>query len=359
MGVDLGNAMNRKKLTQNSADFAALAGADGLPTTRTTTIQLVADWLNKNQPVSDGDRQLQPGRRPDDHRRHAHRQQPERRGHLPGPTASRSLAPAARIQYGLANVIGFDDACVQSTATARIASSGIGMAPYYTTTACASGQQTIKDNSGGLSLPFTVPPLFARCRDEQRGARHQRHHPTADPACRGRRPRRPERHHHRHQSWVPRTSTRSASSAPTRPRPRSPPSRPRPTHRSPSTSPTPWRPTRTSGTSECTAWRPSPLPSNADKWSARTQALPLQVGEGVLSCDVGSSSGNFGSIDIPWGGNDHDDLDQEHQQGPVLRRPSTPTRRPAGRQPVPEPDRRRALISTDTLSMPNTYCVQR
>ena len=34
LGVDLGNAMNRKQVTQNSSDFAALAGANGLPTTR-------------------------------------------------------------------------------------------------------------------------------------------------------------------------------------------------------------------------------------------------------------------------------------------------------------------------------------
>jgi Flp pilus assembly protein TadG len=54
MAVDLGNGMNRKKLTQNSADFAALAGASGLPITTSATTQLVADWLNKNQPVSDG-----------------------------------------------------------------------------------------------------------------------------------------------------------------------------------------------------------------------------------------------------------------------------------------------------------------
>src|SRR3954462_226653 len=54
LGVDLGNAMNRKKLTQNSADFAALAGASGLPDTSDATRQIVADYLNKNQPATDG-----------------------------------------------------------------------------------------------------------------------------------------------------------------------------------------------------------------------------------------------------------------------------------------------------------------
>ena len=41
----------------------------------------------------------------------------------------------------------------------------------------------------------------------------------------------------------------------------------------------------------------------------------------MLSCDVGPSSGNFGSIDIPWGGNDRNDLTKNIQQG--LRPPTT------------------------------------
>ena len=46
--------MNRKQLTQNNSDYAALAGADGLPSTATPTVQLVADYLNKNAPNTDG-----------------------------------------------------------------------------------------------------------------------------------------------------------------------------------------------------------------------------------------------------------------------------------------------------------------
>ncbi len=54
----------------------------------------------------------------------------------------------------------------------------------------------------------------------------------------------------------------------------------------------------------------------ANKWSARSEARPLQVGDAVLSCDATSSSGNFGSIDFPWGGNDLDDLEMAIQKGP-------------------------------------------
>ena len=53
LAVDLGNAMNRRQLTQNAADFAALAGANGLPET-TITVQEVADYLNENATSSDG-----------------------------------------------------------------------------------------------------------------------------------------------------------------------------------------------------------------------------------------------------------------------------------------------------------------
>ena len=61
IGVDLGNAMNRRKENQTSSDLAALAGADALPVVTGDVAaalnarQKVADWLNKNQPKSDSD----------------------------------------------------------------------------------------------------------------------------------------------------------------------------------------------------------------------------------------------------------------------------------------------------------------
>src|SRR5688500_13032799 len=60
LGVDLGNAMNRKQVTQNSSDFAALAGANGLPSTATPTVQLVADYLNTNASSTDGGTECNP-----------------------------------------------------------------------------------------------------------------------------------------------------------------------------------------------------------------------------------------------------------------------------------------------------------
>ena len=162
MGIDLGNAMNRKRQTQTSSDFAALAGAAGLPITNSTTVQLVADFLNKNQPTSDATKDCND----DAGKTITAAMLTDTKlynGEVTFPSTERIqvVAPSARVQFGLANVFGHDDACVNSTALARIASAGIGMMPYYVTTACDSGPQVIKSDAGGPSIPFTVPVLFA------------------------------------------------------------------------------------------------------------------------------------------------------------------------------------------------------
>jgi Flp pilus assembly protein TadG len=162
LGVDLGNAMNRNQLTQNSADFAAIAGANGLPDTTTPTVQLVADYLNDNQPSSDGattecnpdagatitTTMLRDGK--------------DYNGEVTfpsGTTRIRVVSPAARVQFGLANVIGFENTCVSSVAVARISTGKIGMAPFYATDACDQGPQVLKSDAGGPSIPFSVPTL--------------------------------------------------------------------------------------------------------------------------------------------------------------------------------------------------------
>ena len=363
MGVDLGNAMNRKKLTQNSADFAALAGADGLPVTTSATTQLVADWLNKNQPVSDGTDSCNPDA---------------------GSTITTAMltdtnlvngevtytgtnkvnvvSPAARIQFGLGNIFGFDDTCVQSKATARIASAGIGMTPYYSTTACSSGQQTMKDNSGGLSLPYVVPPLYADTDTNSAVLTNS----TSSPS--------------------PSTIPVAAVGAPDGPSVTILGNSPRMAaayidqvgiFSSDQSAPKIATITAQTDTS-ITFTVPNSVASyqdvwyirvhsaagttpagNADKWSARTEALPLVVGEALLACDVGPSSGNFGSLDIPWGGNDGDDLAKNIKDG--LRPPTTLNKWP-GTLPADNDCQNLtgagAVISTDALSQPNTNCLQ-
>ncbi len=367
MGVDLGNAMNRKKLTQNSADFAALAGADGLPTTTSTTTQLVADWLNKNQPISDGTTDCNPNAGQtitatmlsDGNNVN---------GEVTYPTTStiRVVSPAARIQFGLGNIVGINDSCVQSVATARIASSGIGMAPYYTTTACASGQQTLKDNSGGLSLPYTVPPLWPTAEGQSNGSVLTNSASSPNPssiavAAVG-------------APDGPSVTIQGTNLGSTRIDQvgifNSDQSAPKIVSGAAITAQTSTSITFTVPNSVASyqdVWyirvhtNATVTPAgNADKWSERTQALPLQVGEGVLSCDVGPASGNFGSIDIPWGGNDGNDLTKNIKDG--LRPPTTLNQYPSATLPADNTCQTLtssgSIISTDTLSKANTNCVQ-
>jgi Flp pilus assembly protein TadG len=167
MGVDLGNAMNRKKLTQNNADLAALAAAASLPASdaagQTSVRQQVATWLNTNSVASDGINSC--------------RSDPTvtsvsatdlgdgngANGEVTFPTSDevRVVSPPAKVTFGLANAIGFSDTCVQSVATAAIKSGGTGMAPYYATSSCDSSYQTLKSNAAGLTIPPSVPTLYA------------------------------------------------------------------------------------------------------------------------------------------------------------------------------------------------------
>lgn len=359
LGVDLGNAMNRRQLTQNSADFAALAGANGLPATDATTVQKVADYLNSNQPAGDGGDGCNPdagstittAMLTDGKDSNGEVTFPS------GTTRIRVVAPATRVQFGMAAVMGFDDTCVQSVALARIASARIGMAPYYATDACDEGPQVLKSDSGGPTIPFTVPPLY------KDGESNTSVLSTTDP--------------NPYVNQIPVAATgapagptitisgtelgsakidqvgffNSDQSAPTTATPVATPAQ--------------------SGTSVSVdvpnavasyqdVWWVRVHDKNTDKWSARAQARPFLVGEVTLSCDPTSASGNFGSIDFPWGGSDLEDLERNIRDG--MRDPMSvvpwdisPT------NPLPGENtcntHPNGVISTDTLSKEKTNCL--
>ncbi len=160
--VDLGNAMNREQLTQNSADFAALSGAGMLPDTGILTIQQVADSLNENQPSSDGsdacnpdaDALVTPGMLTDSD---------DANGEVSFPAGSgqmRVLAPRARVQFGLANVMGFESACVQGEATVMVGTPGAAKVfPSFATDGCDWGQRTIFAPASSTTGPSFEPDL--------------------------------------------------------------------------------------------------------------------------------------------------------------------------------------------------------
>lgn len=318
MGVDLGNAMNRKKETQNAADLAALAGAAGLPVQDDTTRQLVADYLNKNATPTDGTdkcdtssgavtvAQLKDG--------------DSSNGEVTFPSADkiRVVSPAAKVQFGLANAIGFSDVCTQSVATAAISSGGTGMAPYYAVAPCDSGPNVLKSDAGGPSIPFTVPQLSHDAETNTSVLSGSPSPSQITPVATAGDP--PHLfitisgtnlgatdidsvgffNSDRSEPVVSNVFSSQASGSISAQLPNAVESR----------GDVWW--IRVHHKVETT----TPVPASSNQWSARSQALPLIIGDATLSCDPNSASGNFGSIQVPHGfNNDKDDLVANIQDG--------------------------------------------
>jgi Flp pilus assembly protein TadG len=348
IGVDLGNAMNRKKQTQTSADFAALAGANGLPDTGSGTIQAVVDYLNKNQPPTDGNDGCDPSSGPVTAGDLTNGNLLDGEVTFPATGQIKVVSPASRVQFGLANAIGFSDTCVQGTATAQIASSATGMAPYYAAAPCESGPNVLKSDAGGPSIPFTVPTLshdaesntsvlsgnvspsqitpvatvgdpphlYITISGTNLGAadidsvgffNSDRSEPIqsnnfSDQNAGSISVQLPNAVESRGDVWWIRVHHKVVTTA--------------------------------------------PVPAYSDKWSARSEARPLIIGDATLSCDPNSASGNFGSIQIPHGfNNDKDDLVANIQDG--LLAPITLDKFPA---PLPADNDCRTMGSPSVVS---------
>ncbi len=357
MGVDLGNAMNRKQVTQNSSDFAALAGANGLPSTGTSTVQLVADYLNTNAASNDGGAECNPqagstitaAMLTDGNEANGEVTFPS------GVTRIRVVSPAARVQFGMANVMGFDDTCVSSVSTARIASGSVGMAPYYATDACDQGPQILKSDAGGPSIPFSVPTLHFDAQTNSSVLSNTAPNPNPDIILL-----QPSGNPDGPQITITGTNMNAATidrvgffssdqSAPILAVPKTTPAQ---TNTQISVD----VPNQVASYQD--VWWIRVRNATTGNWSARSQARPLLVGEVTLSCDPTSSSGNFGSIDIPWGGNDLADLEKNIRDGI---RPGT-TLTTWKTTPIPGANtcntHPNGVISTDATGRENTNCVQ-
>jgi Flp pilus assembly protein TadG len=357
LGVDLGNAMNRKQVTQNSADFAALAGANGLPDTSTPTVQLVANYLNTNAASTDGGTECNPQAGvtitttmlTDGNEVNGEVTFPE------GTNRIRVVSPAARVQFGMAGVMGFDDTCVSSVATARISSGSIGMAPYYATNACDQGPQILKSDAGGPSIPFDVPALHfdAQTNTSVLSSTDPNPNPDSIPIQPIGNPDGPQivlTGTDMNATTIDRVGFFSSDqSAPTLAVPKATPAQT-------NTQIAVDVPNNVASYQD--VWWIRVRNATTGNWSARSQARPLLVGEVTLSCDPNSSSGNFGSIDVPWGGSDLADLEKNIRDG--LRPPTTLQKWPTS--PYPAENTCNTLpggvISTDTTSRENTNCVQ-
>jgi hypothetical protein len=195
LAVDLGNAFARARDVQAQADFAAIAAGrvlpaepeylgshDGiayanLPSTSAAkaAIDIVATYLNANQPIDDGADSDDTGVRCD-------------RGEIgrcidPADLFDNDVAngeviftddgdrlrvitPSALVSFGLANVLGVRSTRVTRTASVMIGSPGRTL-PFYIGDSCSSGTQAIQDPAPGRNEAYT-PTLVPASSDAYR-----------------------------------------------------------------------------------------------------------------------------------------------------------------------------------------------
>jgi hypothetical protein len=220
----------------------------------------------------------------------------------------------------MANALGFSDTCVQSIATAAIKSGGLGMAPYYAASPCDSGPNVLKSDAGGPSIPFSVPPLSHDAETNTSVLSGTPNPSQVTPVANAGDP------PHLYITFSgTNLGTADIDSVGFFNSDRSEPVIVTSTNFSNQTTGSISVQLPNAVESRGDVWwirvhhkvvTTAPIPASSDKWSARSQALPLIIGDATLSCDPESASGNFGSIQIPHGFNqDKDDLVANIQDG--------------------------------------------
>jgi hypothetical protein len=167
LGTDLGNAISRHTDTQTQADFAALDGGRQLTDSVTSTstvpdafLDEVTTSLNANQPQDDNracwrthncvaksdltDADLTNG--------------DVRVVTVNGKAGVQVTAPTARVDFGFANVFGVNGTTVGAKATVNIFSQGPRVLPMFAVSGCDWGRQTLTDPANG-QVVSTVPTL--------------------------------------------------------------------------------------------------------------------------------------------------------------------------------------------------------
>jgi Flp pilus assembly protein TadG len=176
LGVDLGNAMDRRQKVQTQADFAALAGGAELPAASLTPLATdpevlaVARYLINNDVLDDGTRKLDlkgmtettlaaklVSNSAADQAAYGHVYYGRfnSSGQLvPSLNHLTVTTPGKKISFGLASAVGFSDVTVTGRATAGIFSRGaIASLPFYAYDGCDWGQQIISHSTSNASAP--------------------------------------------------------------------------------------------------------------------------------------------------------------------------------------------------------------
>ena len=345
VSVDIGNAMARKSDVQGQADFAALAAGSELTgnsgTIPAAVLTAVMDSINENQPVnrngacvSDTESciqstdQLTNGDLTDGEVHWAN-------GGL------EVVTPHEQVDYGFAGVLGFESKDVLGRATVRIGSPGSPV-PFYATPSCGYGIQTLKDNSGGLSLSVTVPPLYDPAEADTTNPNGKVSDVTPDQIALD-------------ATGIEVTVLGTGMTNVTDVG----------FFNSNKTAPTVVTPTSKTAT-QVKAIVPASVTAVEDvwyvrvriagKWSARLEAASLQIGSAVLQCDPGSTSGNFGTLDLPgWGLNQNSDIAMNIAKGlkPPLSLAKYPDPIPTGLCPLADP---RTIYAKTAPYFANTNC---
>lgn len=153
LAVDLGSGFARKRDIQTQADLATLAAAAKLPysVSRKAAIEAAATaYATKNQVAGQDTATWDFA---DANRLNGYIE-------YEGANKLRLFAPTSRVDFWLAPAAGLADGMdVSAVAAAQIESPGVGL-PFFISTACGWGQQTILDATAGPSIPPTYVPTL-------------------------------------------------------------------------------------------------------------------------------------------------------------------------------------------------------
>jgi hypothetical protein len=165
LGTDIGNAVSRKTVTQTQADFGAIAGGSKLTdnfaagtTPSAAIVNAVVTSLNGNQPQDDEQQACAVAKTcvSASQLTDANLNNGEVRYTAEG---LQVVAPRHYVDYGFANILGFQGDYVSARATVHAFSPGLRVMPMFAVQGCDYGLQTLADPSGGLAT--TIVPALA------------------------------------------------------------------------------------------------------------------------------------------------------------------------------------------------------
>jgi len=172
LAVDLGNAFTRLRDVQSQADFSALAGGADLPALGASpiaadpAIQKAAEYLYLNQPQDDNGPDaltvpefafdLTNGNANDGEAYYGHF---DGANFVASSTELTIRTPPALVSFGFARILGSDDTDVDAKATVGVFSPGTGPMPVFAVAGCDYGPQTFTDPAGGQVVAVTRPPM--------------------------------------------------------------------------------------------------------------------------------------------------------------------------------------------------------